>query len=440
VTRINRWLFAGSLALVVGLFAISAPALAQGEAPALSAGDTAWVLGSASLVLMMTPALAFFYGGMVHRRHVLGTLMQSFIVVALIGAQWVLWGYSLAFGPDKGGIIGGLEWVGLRSVGLEPNPDYAATVPHQAFMIFQGMFAVITPALITGAFAGRMKFKAFLIFVVLWATLVYDPVAHWVWGTGGWLRDMGGMDFAGGAVVHITSGVGALAAALALRKRLHFGVTADEPHNVPFIVLGAGLLWFGWFGFNAGSALTSGTVATSAFVVTNTAAAMGGLTWMTLSWWLGGKPSVIGAASGAIAGLATVTPASGFVTPMAGAIIGVVAGVACFFACRLRTRLKMDDSLDVWGVHGVGGTLGVLAVGLFATVAVNAAGKNGLLYGNPGQLWTQFVMVAVLWAYSFGMTYVILKVLDRLMGVCLEGSEEEVGLDVSQHGEQAYQL
>ncbi len=404
----------------------------------VNSGDTAWLLASSALVLMMTPALAFFYGGMVHRRHALGTIMQSFVVIALISAQWVLWGYSLAFGPDKGGLIGGLDWLGLRGVGADPNPDYAPTVPHQAFMIFQGMFAVITPALITGAFAGRMKFKAFLIFVVLWSTLVYDPVAHWVWGAGGWLRNMGALDFAGGAVVHITSGVGALAAALALRRRFHFGTGPDEPHNVPFIVLGAGLLWFGWFGFNAGSALTSGAVATSAFVVTNTAGAMGGLTWMTLSWWLGGKPSVVGVASGAVAGLATVTPASGFVTPMAGAIIGVGAGACCYFACRLRARLKLDDSLDVWGVHGVGGTLGILAAGLFATVAVNAAGRDGLFYGQPGQFLTQLLMVAVVWGYSFVLTFVILKVLDKVMGVCVEHDEEEMGLDLSQHGERAY--
>ncbi len=404
----------------------------------IDSGDTAWLLASAALVLVMTPALAFFYGGMVHKRHALGTIMQSFIIVAIISVQWVLWGYSLAFGPDKWGIIGGLDWLGLRNVGLEPNADYAGTVPHQAFMIFQGMFAVITPALITGAFAGRMKFKAFLIFIVLWATLVYDPVAHWVWGTGGWLRGLGALDFAGGTVVHISAGVAALTAALVLRKRTHFGMGAEEPHNIPFIVLGAGLLWFGWFGFNAGSALGSGALATSAFVVTNTAAGMAGVTWMTMSWWLGGKPSVVGAACGAVAGLVAITPASGFVTPMAAVIIGLMAGVLCYLACRLRARLKLDDSLDVWGCHGVGGTVGALATGLFATVAINAAGNNGLFYGNPGQLWAQFVAVAVVWVYSFVVTLAILKVLDKVMGVCVEHDEEEVGLDLSQHGERAY--
>lgn len=401
-------------------------------------GDTAWLLASSALVLIMTPALAFFYGGMVHRRHALATIMQSFIIIAVISVQWVLWGYSLAFGPDKWGIIGGLEWLGLRNVGLEPNADYAGTVPHQAFMIFQGMFAIITPALITGAFAGRMKFKAFLIFVLLWSTLVYDPIAHWVWGVGGWLRVLGALDFAGGTVVHIASGVAALSAALALRRRFHFGAEAEEPHNLPFIVLGAGLLWFGWFGFNAGSALASGALATSAFVVTNTAAAMSALTWMTMTWWLGGKPSVLGAAAGAVAGLVAITPASGFVTPMAAVIIGLAAGVFCYLACRLRARLKLDDSLDVWGCHGVGGTVGALATGLFATVAINSAGNNGLFYGNPGQLWAQFVAVAVVWVYSFAVTFIILKVLDKVMGVCVEHEEEELGLDLSQHGERAY--
>ncbi|MBI2865987.1 MAG: ammonium transporter [Chloroflexi bacterium] len=404
----------------------------------VDSGDTAWLLASSALVLVMTPALAFFYGGMVHRKHALSTIMQSFIIIALISVQWVLWGYSLAFGPDKGGIIGGLEWLGLRNVGLEPNADYAGTVPHQAFMIFQAMFAIITPALITGAFAGRMKFKAFLIFILLWATLVYDPVAHWVWGVGGWLRALGALDFAGGTVVHIASGVAALAAALALRPRFHFGTSPEEPHNIPFIVLGAGLLWFGWFGFNAGSAVSSGALATSAFVVTNTAAAMSALTWMTMTWWLGGRPTVVGAATGAVAGLVAITPASGFVTPMAAVIIGLGAGVFCYLACRLRARLKLDDSLDVWGCHGVGGTVGALATGLFATVAINAAGDNGLFYGNPGQLWAQFVAVAVVWVYSFTVTFIILKVLDKVMGITVEHGEEELGLDISQHGERAY--
>ena len=419
--------------------ALPAVALAQGpEGNQISAGDTAWVLGSASLVMIMTPALAFFYGGMVRNKNALGTIMHSFVIIALISVQWVLYGYSLAFGPDHWGIIGGLDWVGLNGVGLEPNPDYAATIPHQAYMIFQGMFAVITPALITGAFAERMKFKSFLIFTLLWATLVYDPVAHWVWGSGGWLRQLGVLDFAGGAVVHITSGVGALAAALATGKRSGVEDGAVEPHDITMIVLGAGFLWFGWFGFNAGSAVASGALATSAFVVTNTSAAMGALVWMTLSWAISGKPSVVGTVSGAIAGLAAVTPASGFVTPMGAIVIGLVAGVICYLAVRWRARSPLDDSLDVWAVHGVGGTWGILAVGLFGTVAVNAAGANGLFYGNINQLWSQLTAVVALWIYSFVLTFAILKVVDVFFGLRVPEHEEAEGLDLSQHGEAAY--
>ncbi len=408
------------------------------SAAEVNAGDTAWVLVAAALVLVMTPALAFFYGGMVRKKNVLGTVMQSFIIVALISVQWVLWGYSLAFGPDKGGVIGGLEWFGLNGVGLEPNADYAATIPHQAFMAFQMMFAIITPALITGAFAERMKFKTFLVFIILWATLVYDPLAHWVWGTGGWLRGLGALDFAGGTVVHISSGIAALSAAFVFGKRMGFGKESMEPSNVPFIVLGAGLLWFGWFGFNAGSALTSGGLATSAFVVTNTAAAMAALTWMTMTWLFGGKPSVVGAATGAVVGLVAITPASGFVTPMAAIIIGLGAGVFCYLACRLRARWKLDDSLDVWGCHGVGGTWGALATGLFATKLINPGGADGLFYGNPQQFLVQILAVAVTWVFSFGMTWIILKVLDAIMGLRVSDKEEARGLDMSQHGEPAY--
>lgn len=406
----------------------------------VSSGDTAWVLASAALVLLMTPALAFFYGGMVRHKNVVSTILQCFIIVALISVQWVLWGYSLAFGPDKWGIIGGLEWVGLRGVGAEPNPDYAATIPQQAFMIFQAMFAVITPALIVGAFAERIKFKTLLIFILLWATLVYDPIAHWVWGMGGWLRNMGALDFAGGTVVHISAGVAALAAMLVMRRRRGFGREPMEPHNVPLIVLGAGLLWFGWFGFNAGSALAANGLAVNAFVVTNTAAAMAALTWMTMSWWLGGRPSAVGAASGAVAGLVAITPASGFVGPMAAVLIGLGAGAFCYLACRLRARMNLDDSLDVWGCHGVGGTWGAIATGLFATVAINSAGANGLFYGNPGQLLTQLIAVAAVWAYAFIMTIIILKVLDWVMGLTVTEAEEAQGLDLSQHGEAGYRL
>ena len=404
----------------------------------VSAGDTAWVLVSIGMVLLMTPALAFFYGGLVRGKNLLGTITQSFVVIALISVQWVLWGYSLAFGPDKGGVIGGLEWFGLNGVGFEPNAAYAATIPHQAFMAFQMMFAIITPALITGAFAERMKFKTFLVFIILWATLVYDPLAHWVWGTGGWLRGLGALDFAGGTVVHISSGIAALSAAFVFGKRMGFGKESMEPSNVPFIVLGAGLLWFGWFGFNAGSALTSGGLATSAFVVTNTAAAMAALTWMTMTWLFGGKPSVVGAATGAVVGLVAITPASGFVTPMAAIIIGLGAGVFCYLACRLRARWKLDDSLDVWGCHGVGGTWGALATGLFATKLINPGGADGLFYGNPQQFLVQILAVAVTWVFSFGMTWIILKVLDAIMGLRVSDKEEARGLDMSQHGEPAY--
>src|ERR671939_909975 len=362
------------------------------SASAINAGDTAWLLASAALVMLMTPALGFFYGGLVRRKNVLSTLMHSWFILALISVQWVLWGYSLAFSPDTGlGIIGGLSWVGLNGVGQDPNPDYAPTVPHLAYMAFQMMFAVITPALITGAFAERKRFKAFVIFSLLWATFVYDPLAHWVWGTGGWLRNLGALDFAGGTVVHISSGVSALVAAIMLGRRLGFGFEKVEPHDSTMTMLGAFLLWFGWFGFNAGSALTSGGLATSAFVVTNTAAAMAALTWMTLSWWRKRQPSVLGATAGAVAGLVAITPASGFVNVMGAIVIGFGAGIVCYAAIQLRERIRVDDALDVWAVHGIGGTWGALATGLFATVAINAAGHNGLFYGNPRQALVQLL-------------------------------------------------
>lgn len=407
----------------------------------VSAGDTAWVLASAALVMLMTPALAFFYGGMVRQKNALATIMQSFVIVALISVQWVLWGYSLSFGPDINGLIGNLDWLGLNGVGLDPNPDYAPTIPHQAFMIFQGMFAIITPALITGAFAERMKFKSFLIFVVIWATVVYDPIAHWVWGQGGWLRAFGALDFAGGTVVHISSGFAALAAAMILKKRIGLDEEAIEPHDATMVVLGAGLLWFGWFGFNAGSAVASGGLATNAFVVTNTAAAMAALAWMTMSWWMTGKPSVIGTACGAVAGLVAITPASGFVGPMAAIIIGLGAGVLCYLACHLKARSNfVDDALDVVGVHGVGGVWGALATGLFATVAINVAGANGLFYGNPAQLGVQLLAVGVSSIYSFVLTFGILKAIDVVFGLRVDPVEEAHGLDLTQHGEPAYSV
>ncbi|WP_051006724.1 ammonium transporter [Nitrolancea hollandica] len=407
---------------------------------AVSAGDTAWLLISAALVMLMTPALGFFYGGLVRRKNVLATIMHSFFILALISVQWVLWGYSLAFGPDVRGLIGNLDWIGLHGVGTAPNPNYAATVPHQAFMVFQMMFAVITPALITGAFAERKRFKAFVIFSLVWSTLVYDPVAHWVWGTGGWLRQLGALDFAGGTVVHITSGASALVAAMVLGKRLGLGQEPMDPHDATMTVLGAALLWFGWFGFNAGSALTSGALAAGAFVTTNTAAAMGALTWMTVSWAVHRRPSVLGAAAGAVAGLVAITPAAGYVTVPAAILIGFGAGILCFLAVQLKSRLHIDDALDVFAVHGVGGTWGALATGIFATLAVNGAGADGLLSGNPRQLLIQAVAVAVVWVYSVTMTFAILKVIDLAIGIRVPEQEEVLGLDTSQHGEAAYQL
>jgi Amt family ammonium transporter len=404
----------------------------------VSAGDTAWLLLSAALVMLMTPALGFFYGGLVRRKNVLATIMHSFFILCLISVQWVLWGYTLAFGPDIGGIIGGLDWLTLKGVGQEPGP-YAATVPHQAFMVFQMMFAVITPALITGAFAERKRFKAFVVFTLLWATFVYDPVAHWVWG-GGWLSKLGALDFAGGTVVHITSGVSALVAALVLGRRVGYGRDALEPHDMTMTVLGASLLWFGWFGFNAGSAINAGGLAANAFVVTNTAAAMAALTWMTVSWLHKGAPSVLGAAAGAVAGLVAITPASGYVDVSASILIGLGAGVFCYTAIQLTKRLRVDDALDVFGVHGVGGAWGAIATGIFATVAVNGAAKDGLLAGNPGQLGVQLIAVGATILYAAVMTFVILKLIDVFVGLRVPESEEVLGLDATQHREAAYQI
>jgi Amt family ammonium transporter len=411
------------------------------EAPKIDKGDTAWMLTSTALVLLMTaPGLALFYAGMVRQKNALATLMHSFIIAAVISVQWVLWGYSLAFGPDRGGLIGGLDWLGLRGVGGEPYEAYAKTIPHTVFMLFQMMFAIITPALITGAFAERKKFSAFLLFTVLWATLVYDPLAHWVWGDGGWLRRLGALDFAGGTVVHISSGVSALVCALVIGRRRGYGHQPMPPHNLPLTVVGAGLLWFGWFGFNAGSALEAGALAASAFLATNTGAAAAALGWMLTEWATRGKPTVLGAASGAVAGLVAITPASGFVGPMASLVIGALAGVFCYSACNLKSRLGYDDSLDVVGVHGVGGTWGALATGLFASRAVNEAGADGLFYGNPGQLWAQVVAVLATYVLAAVMTAVILKVVDALVGLRVSEEDEVAGLDLSQHSETAYSL
>jgi Amt family ammonium transporter len=408
---------------------------------AINGADTAWVLLGAALVMLMTPALGLFYGGMVRGKNVLSTIMHSFFILALISVQWVLWGYSLAFSPDVGGFgfIGGLSWVGLNGVGLEPNPDYAGTIPHQAFMVFQMTFAVITPALISGAFAERKRFKAFVIFTLLWATLVYAPVAHWVWGVGGWIRNLGALDFAGGTVVHISSGVSALVCAMVLGKRIGYGSEPMQPHNVTMTVLGTALLWFGWFGFNAGSALGSGALAVSAFVATNSAAAMGALTWMTASWIRHKQPSVLGAACGAVAGLVGITPAAGFVTPVASIIIGFLAGLGCFLAVEKVMRGRVDDALDVFGVHGVGGIIGAIATGFFATTAVNEGGADGLFYGNPGLVVTQIIAVVVVAAYAAIVTFGLLKLIDATVGLRVSETEEQIGLDTTQHGEVAYQ-
>src|SRR5438876_1527688 len=420
-----------------------APAAAPVPPAKIDTGDTAWVLTSSALVLAMTaPGLALFYGGMVREKNALGTIMHSFIILCLISIQWVLWGYSLAFGPDKGHIVGGLEWMGLAGVAMDqPNADYAATIPHQAYMIFQAMFAVITVALISGAYAERMKFSSFLVFSLLWATFIYDPLAHWVWGKGGWIGTNGGLgalDFAGGTVVHISSGVSGLACALVLGRRLGYGKEHMAPHNLPMTVLGASMLWFGWFGFNAGSAVAAGALATSAFVVTNTATAAAALAWMVAEWLYRGKPTVLGAASGAVAGLVAITPASGFVGPLPSIVIGAGAGVFCYLAVIVKSRFGYDDSLDAFGVHGIGGTWGALATGLFASKAINSGGADGLFFGNPGQLWLQFIAVLAAWALAFIGTFVILKIVDWTMGLRVADEDEQLGLDLSQHEERAY--
>ncbi len=404
----------------------------------MNTGDTAFVLVSSALVMLMTPGLALFYGGMVRGKNVLGTIMQSYIILALITLEWVLWGYSLSFGPDHGGIIGGLDWFSLRGVGMEPHETYGPTVPHLAFMIFQCMFAVITPALITGAFAERMKFISFLLFTLLWATFVYNPLAHWVWGSGGWMSRLGALDFAGGTVVHISSGVSALAAALVVGRRLGYGSTAYIPHNLPMTITGAALLWFGWFGFNAGSALAANGLAASAFVVTHIASAVAAFSWLLVEWIHRGKPTTLGAASGAVAGLVAITPGSGFVGPASAILIGGLAGMICYGGVMLKGKLRYDDSLDVVGIHGLGGTWGALATGLFASKAINPAGSDGLFFGNPGQLGIQLVAVAATIVFAFVMTLLILKIVDWITGIRVSDDEEERGMDISLHDEKGY--
>ena len=406
----------------------------------INSGDTAWVLISSALVMLMTPGLAFFYGGMVRRKNVLGILMQCFIILCILSLQWVLFGYSLAFGPGNP-FIGGLSWAGLNGVGLEPNADYAATIPHQAFMIFQAMFAVITPALIIGAFAERMKFSAFILFTLLWATFVYAPICHMVWAVGGWVRSMGALDFAGGTVVHINAGIAALVTALVIGKRTGYQNKPTPLHNIPLTVLGAALLWFGWFGFNAGSALAANGLAVNAFVVTHVAAAAAGLSWALVEWKMSGKPTTFGVVTGVVAGLVAITPAAGFVDVIGAIWIGLLVSVFCFFAVSvIKIKFGYDDSLDAFGVHGIGGTWGALATGIFATKAVNSAGADGLLMGNPKQFFIQLTAVAVTVVYSFIVTFIIYKIVDAIIGVRVTQEDENIGLDLTQHHERAYTI
>lgn len=404
----------------------------------INQADTVWILISSALVMLMTPGVALFYGGMVRRKNLLSTMMMSFACLGLVGVLWILYGYSLSFGTDHGGFIGGFNFLGLMNVGQEPSTVYATTVPHLGFMIFQAMFAIITVALISGAVVERIKFGALLVFSVLWMTVVYGPVAHWVWGSGGWLANLGVLDFAGGSVVHINAGVSALALVLLLGRRRGFPQDAMEPNNIPLVVLGAGLLWFGWFGFNAGSALTAGGLASNAFVTTNTAAAAGAFTWMIISW-IYRRPTILGTVTGAIAGLATITPAAGYVSPLAAILIGTVAAIVCYYVMLFfKTKLGFDDSLDVFAVHGIGGILGMLFVGVFASLAVNPAGADGLIYGNFAQFWKQTVGIVTVGAYSFVATLILGKAIDKTIGLRVGQVEETVGLDISQHGERAY--
>ncbi len=403
----------------------------------MNTGDLAWVLIASSLIMLMTPAVGLFYGGMVRRKNVLSTIMMSFTVLILITLQWVICGYSLTFGPDVGHIIGNLDWFGLAGVGFETFPAYAETIPHLAFMLFQMKFAIITPALITGAFVERIRFSSFIIFTLLWSTLVYDPLAHWVWGTGGWLKNLGALDFAGGTVIHISAGVAALAVALVIKPRKGFGRVAMEPNNVLLTLLGAILLWFGWFGFNGGSALAANSLAVHALVTTNVAASAAALAWIVLSS-RHGRPGVIEVATGAVVGLVAITPACGFVGIPASIVIGAVSSVVSFYCIQWRRRLKIDESLDVWACHGMAGTWGAIATGIFASTAVNPAGADGLLYGNWYLFGVQLLSVLVAWVFAFTATYLIAWAIDKTRGLSVGSREEEVGLDISQHGEELY--
>ncbi|HNP81171.1 MAG TPA: ammonium transporter [Nitrospira sp.] len=411
---------------------------AQNTPLKVDTGDTAWVLVSSAFVLaMLMPGLALFYGGLVRTKNVLGTIMQSVMILSVVSLLWILFGYSLAFGPDKGGVIGGLEWVGLSGVGSEPHPVYGPTIPHQAFMLFQLMFAAIAPALITGAFAERKRFTSVILFAALWSVFVYVPLAHWIWG-GGWLAKLGALDFAGGAVIHISSGAAALVCAIVLGKRRGYGTDYMAPHNLPMTLLGTGFLWFGWFGFNGGSALGANGIAVSAIIATHAAAAMGAIAWCGAEWAHRGKPTVLGVASGAVAGLATVTPAAGYIAPMSAIAIGLVAGMTCYAAIVWKGRFGYDDSLDVVGIHGVGGVIGILATGLFASKVVNPGGADGLFFGNPGLFGIQLLVAAVTTIFSIIGTFVILKLVDSMTGLRVSSEEEATGLDLSQHNERAY--
>ena len=431
---------AGAAGLVIALWAPAALAQEAAEATSgLNSGDVAWILTSSAIVLMMTiPGLSLFYGGLVRSRNILSVLVQCFVIAALVSVTWVLWGYSIAF-PDPGGSIrgffGNLDKFALLNVAWEAGPD--ENIPEQAFMVFQLMFAIITPALIVGSFAERMKFSAFLLFIVLWSTFIYSPLAHWVWGEGGWLGAMGALDFAGGTVVHISSGTSALVAAMMIGRRRGYGREAMAPHNVPFVVIGASLLWVGWFGFNAGSALAADGIATVAFVNTNTATGAAVLGWMFSEWIGKGKPTAVGAASGAVAGLVAITPAAGFVEPWSAIIIGLVAGWLCYTACNLKSRFGYDDALDVVGVHGVGGTWGALATGLFASKALTDGG--GLFTaGNLDQVGTQLIAIGATYALCGLGTFIILFIVNQLIGLRVEEEHEQVGLDLTLHAETAY--
>ncbi len=432
--RFLRW-----AALLVGALG-SSVAFAQGAnrpTSPINGADTVWVLISAGLVMLMTPGLAFFYGGMVRQKNVLTTLLQSFICLGVISVQWMLFGYSLVFSSGNG-FIGGLGHLGLAGIPLNGATTYAPTIPALVFVLYQMMFAVITPALISGAFAERVKFSAYLLFVIAWATFIYDPIAHWFWGAGGWLGAMGALDFAGGSVIHISSGISALVFVLVIGRRIGYPDEEMRPHDLPLTLIGTGLLWFGWFGFNGGSALSIGPVAAVAVMNTHLAAAAGALVWMAVEWRKQGQPTALGIASGAVAGLATVTQGAGYIAPFAALVFGVCGGLACYSAVLLKVRLKYDDALDTFGVHGVGGIIGALLTGLFASSAINAAGRNGLFNGNPSQLLIQATGVVATAAYAALGTWILLKVIDAMVGLRVSPADELAGLDVSQHGEMAY--